>query len=83
MTGQYNRRNFMKIGAAAGTAWAMGRECLAAADSEMNSPPLDKVRVGMVGIGSRGTFLLSLLLEQAGVEVKAVCDIIPERVVKA
>ncbi len=83
MTGQCNRRSFVKIGAAVGTAWAIGRECLAVDASDVKARPMDKVRVGMVGIGNRGTFLLSLLLEQEAVEVKAVCDIIPQRVARA
>lgn len=36
-----------------------------------------------MGIGSRGTWLLRLLLEQKGVEIRAVCDLIPDRVAKA
>ena len=43
---------------------------------------MDKVRVGLVGIGSRGTVLLKILLDLEGVEVKAVCDIVEDRVVK-
>ncbi len=83
MKSQCDRRSFVKFGAAAGAALAMGRECLAAEASEVKARPMDRIRVGMVGIGSRGRFLLSLLLEQEGVEVKAVCDIVPERVAKA
>ena len=83
MTDQCNRRGFVKIGAAVGTAWAIGRECFAVDASDVKARPMDKVRVGMVGIGNRGTFLLSLLLEQEAVEVKAVCDIIPQRVARA
>lgn len=78
-----DRRSFVKIGAAAGAAWAMGRQCLAADASDVKAPPMDRIRVGLVGIGSRGSFLLSLLLDLEGVEVKAVCDLIPERVAKA
>ncbi|MFO7906279.1 MAG: Gfo/Idh/MocA family oxidoreductase [Pirellulaceae bacterium] len=83
MNNQCDRRSFVKTGAAVAAAWSMGRECLAADASDVGARPMDKVRVGMVGIGSRGTFLLRLLLEQEAVEVKAVCDIIPERVAKA
>ena len=73
----------MKIGAATGAAWVMGTECLAADTSDVKARPIENVRVGMVGIGNRGTFLLRLLLEQEGVKVKAVCDLIPQRVAKA
>jgi len=83
MNDQCDRRSFMKIGAAAGTALAMGRECVAADASDVKARPIDSVRIGLVGIGSRGTWLLKLLLDMEGVEVRAVCDIIPERVAKA
>ncbi len=83
MNDQCDRRSFVKIGAAAGTAWAMGRDCLAADASDVKARPMNKVRVGLVGIGNRGTLLLSLLLDLEGVEVKAVCDIIAQRVAKA
>jgi predicted dehydrogenase len=83
MNNQFDRRDFVKIGAAAGAAWVMGTECLAADTSDVKARPIENVRVGMVGIGNRGTFLLKLLLEQEGVQVKAVCDLIPQRVAKA
>ncbi|MBC8868583.1 MAG: Gfo/Idh/MocA family oxidoreductase [Planctomycetes bacterium] len=83
MNDQCDRRSFVKSGAAAGTAWARGRECLAANASDVKARPMDRVRVGLVGIGSRGTWLLRLLLDLEGVEVRAVCDVIPERVAKA
>ena len=83
MEDQCNRRSFVKIGAAAGTAWAMVPESLAAVASDAKARPMDNVRVGLVGIGRRGTVLLNALLDQEAVEVRAVCDIIPERVAKA
>lgn len=83
MNDRCDRRSFVKIGAAAGAVWAARRECLAADASDVNARPIDNVRIGLVGIGRRGTVLLSLLLELEGVEVRAVCDIIPQRVAKA
>lgn len=41
---------------------------------------VEKLRVAVVGTGNRGSFLLRHLLEVAGAEVIAVCDIVPERV---
>ena len=79
----WDRRSFVKMGAAAGAAWAMGRECFAADASDGKARPIDKVRIGLVGIGARGTGLLDVLLDLEGVAVKAVCDIIPDRVAKA
>lgn len=46
-------------------------------------PPLDKVRVGFIGVGSRGSSLLGNLLDIDGVEIKAVCDVVPIRVKNA
>lgn len=78
-----DRRGFVKTGAAAGMAWAIGQRNLAAEPAGATARAMDRVRIGLVGIGSRGTWLLDLLLGLEGVEVKAVCDIIPERVAKA
>ncbi len=46
----------------------------------LKSPPMDKVRIGFIGVGGRGSSLLGNLLEIDGVEIKAVCDIVPDRV---
>ncbi len=61
-----NRRQVVQIGAAAGLAAATG-----ATLAQASPKPL---RVGVIGVGGRGTYLLSLALA-AGVEVPAVCDI--------
>ncbi len=42
------------------------------------APKLEKVRMGVIGIGSRGTGALGRLLRIDGVEIKAICDVIPE-----
>ncbi len=76
----YDRRGFMKTGAAATAAWAVGREAFATDGSGVK--PIERVRVGLVGIGARGTVLLKVLLDLEGVEVKAVCDIVEDRVAK-
>ena len=44
------------------------------------APKLDKVRVGFIGVGSRGSGTVVRLSSIEGVEVKALCDIVPERV---
>jgi predicted dehydrogenase len=43
----------------------------------------DTVRLGLVGYGGRGESLLRDLLAIDGIAVKAVCDIVPEKVAKA
>ncbi|MEN6574981.1 MAG: Gfo/Idh/MocA family oxidoreductase [Phycisphaerales bacterium] len=80
MTEQYDRRDFLKAGTAGVAAWAAGGISFAA---EVQPPAIETVRVGLVGVGSRGSWLLELLLGLKGVQVKAVCDIIEERITKA
>jgi predicted dehydrogenase len=41
--------------------------------------PNDTVRVAFVGVGNRGAYLLRHMLDVPGIEVVAVCDLIPER----
>ncbi len=52
-------------------------------DSPPAAPPLSRVRIGMVGIGGMGSWHLENLLKIEGVEVTAVCDIVPEKVTRA
>jgi len=82
MNEHFDRRDFVKMGAAAGMSLAIGGQTLAADDAGAKKRTMDKVRIGFVGIGSRGTFLLGTLLGLEGIEIKAICDIIPERVAK-
>ena len=72
----------MKMGAAAVVGLSAGTKSLAAVGSDPEIRPMEKVRVGFVGIGSRGTVLLNILLGLEGVEVRAVCDIVEDRVVQ-
>jgi predicted dehydrogenase len=45
--------------------------------------PLEKVRIGLIGLGMRGIEAVSRLLYVEGVVITAVCDILPERVLEA
>lgn len=83
MNVQCDRRSFVTFAAAAGTAWAAGQGPFAAEAADPKTQPTDKVRIGLVGVGSRGTALLGILLGLEGVDIKAICDLIPERVAKA
>jgi predicted dehydrogenase len=49
----------------------------------LEHPPMEKVRIGLIGAGSRGMSLLRNLLDIDGVQVTAVCDIVPQRVATA
>jgi len=43
----------------------------------------ERVRLGIIGVGGRGTSLLRDLLAVDGVDVKAICDLVPEKVAHA
>ncbi len=45
--------------------------------------PLEKVRIGIIGLGMRGMEAAERLLFVEGVEIRAVCDVLPERVIQA
>ena len=47
------------------------------------APKLDKVRIGNIGIGGRGTGALARLIRIEGVEIKALCDVVPEKLSEA
>ena len=58
----------------------------AAGGGSMIGVPFEKratVRFGLIGCGGRGSGLLHDLLGVPGVEVKAVCDVVPEKVQRA
>jgi hypothetical protein len=46
------------------------------------APKLSTVRIGIVGLGQRGPGAVDRLSKIEGVEIKALCDLIPERVDK-
>ncbi len=43
------------------------------------APPLDKVRIGFIGLGNRGPAAVERMTYIEGVEIKALCDLRPER----
>lgn len=47
--------------------------------SGYSAPVLDKVRVGLVGCGSRGSGAITRLSYIEGVEIKGLCDVVPEK----
>ena len=69
---------FVGLGAAgcAGTA----RRASATAALPFQAKPLDTVRVGFVGVGGQGSSHVGNLLRIEGVQLVAVCDIVPEKV---
>ena len=74
MKSKMTRRRFMKTGATAGLGLA------AAPHLVLGSAPARKVRIGLIGVGLRGTVHLRNLLNRDDVLVPALCDLDPERI---
>lgn len=47
------------------------------------APALDVIRVGAVGLGSRGSGNMRRFAQMEGVEIRALCDLVPERAEEA
>ena len=86
-----SRRDFLRAGVAAGLAAAVRPPGAAAepaaapppATTLLAAPPLERVRIGYVGVGRQGTVHVENLLRIEGAEIRAVCDILPEKVAAA
>lgn len=81
----YNRRNFVKLSATAAVGGAAMLSGLslplgASAQNALNKKP---IRLGFVGIGGRGSYHLNAALGIEGVEVPAICEVIPKRLQQA
>jgi len=70
------RRGFLQMGAVAGlTATGLGAGAA--------QQPVKTLRLGVIGVGGRGTYLLTVALGFEGVEVSAICDLDPQRLDQA
>ncbi len=69
MSIELSRRAFIQKGGSAAIAAA------AAGTAVSHAQAKDVVKVGVVGVGARGTGLVSILLDIPGVEIPAICDI--------
>lgn len=93
---QVKRRDFLKMGVAAGLGTAFGKLSLEEPYAKFSSasgptgdtliefkvPPIDPVRIGFVGVGDQGSAHVRNFLKIEGVEIKAVCDIVEEKVTR-
>lgn len=87
----FDRRDFLKLGTAgvgtilAGRLVVLPETALSAGTTMIGykAPPIDVVRIGFVGVGGQGTSHVQNLLKIPGVEIRAVCDIIEDRVQRA
>ncbi|NLX21316.1 MAG: Gfo/Idh/MocA family oxidoreductase [Phycisphaerae bacterium] len=87
-----NRRDFMKSAALASVGTALGSLALsgcsgparAAGFRRIPDPePRDVVRIGFVGVGGMGTGHVNNLLRIEGLELVAVCDVVPEHAARS
>jgi predicted dehydrogenase len=90
-----SRRSFVKRAALGGSGLLMAPDLLASdlrADPPKSAHPTmigvpfearERVRLGIIGVGGRGTDVLKDLLAIEKVDVKAICDLVPEKVARA
>ncbi len=88
----YDRREFIKIGAMSSAGILLGssliNSCMAiqtnietsVPENLLATKPLDKIRVGFVGVGHQGSSHVENFLKIDKVEIAAICDILPEKV---
>ena len=87
-----SRRNFMVRTAMGGAGLVIANDILseslsAATPKTTNATMIgvpfeakERVKLGIIGVGGRGTSLLRDLLAVDGVDVKAICDVVPDKV---
>ena len=86
-----SRREFLRATVAAGLAAVVRPAAAKAQEATAQAtalplyaaPPIERVRIGYVGVGERGSFHVESLLRIEGAEIRAVCDIVPEKVAAA
>ncbi len=86
-----SRRGFIEASAVASAAATLVRAgetgaptpALEEASGFFRTAPIPVVRIGFVGCGLQGTEHLKNLLDLEGVELRAVCDIVPEKTERA
>lgn len=95
MTDRIDRRDFIKAATLAGAALGLGAERAdaeappapvapgSAGDALLAAPPMESVRMGFVGVGHQGTSHVENFLRIDGVEIRAVCDLLPAHVERA
>lgn len=87
-----NRKNFLKLAGLAGAGMIAKTGRAGKNDPFSNThiqkfnmhgyaaPKLETVRIGFIGVGSRGSGHVTRFNRLEGVEVKAICDLVPQRV---
>ena len=70
-----SRRDFLKNIGIAGTGVLLATSPWLSAFSEVTHTSNEKCRLGIIGPGSRGRFLMSFLVQNPKVDIVALCDI--------
>ena len=92
MANKFNRRGFLKGGFAAGVGIALGDKLeLPEIKTPLRGPapkpqiarPMDVVRIGIIGVGGMGSNHVNQILGVKGAELRAVCDIVEEKAIRA
>jgi predicted dehydrogenase len=89
MSTSKTRRDFLRVAAGATAALAVASQVRAAEPAKGNgavglrAPTLERVRVGIIGVGSRGSGHLRTLMSLDGVEIVAIADNYPAAIEKA
>jgi len=95
-SGKVKRREFLKTGLVAAVGTALGKSRFVGDGKKMSfgarpsgdtliefqAPPIDPVRIGFIGVGGMGSAHVRNFLKIEGVEIKAVCDIVEEKVAR-
>lgn len=63
--------------------WLTGPKTANKSVMDMKFEPRDRIRLGVIGVGARGTSMLDEFLGVDGVEITAVCDIVKDKVAAA
>jgi predicted dehydrogenase len=73
------RREFVAASAATAGASLLGSDAMAETLAKRWTSPSDQINVGVIGAGSRGQYMMRLLLRIPGVKVTALCDVYEPR----
>ena len=79
MGDKIDRREFLKIG----TASTLGVGAMSSGLRLASAATEKTVRLGVVGVGGRGTSHVETLLAMGGVEIPAICDINQQHLTRA
>ena len=82
MNGECKRREFVKLGLAAGAAAGLGSLSATGLAWPVQAKKLETVRIGFVGVGSQGSSHVRNLLNIPGARIQAICDIREEQAQK-